>query len=74
MLTDEFLGNYPTFRQKSGLSRRIFGLRSAGACENSDSDQNYYADANPHLRDANEVGRHGQSDDQNDESDQVGTE
>jgi hypothetical protein len=58
-------------RGKSGLGWRIFGLRSAGPCEDSDSDQNDDADADPQLRHSHEIRGDCQSDDQNDESNQV---
>jgi len=68
------LGFFTANLPKSGLGRRIFGLRSARARQNSNPDQNDDSNADPQLWDAHEVGRDGQSDDQDYESDQVGTE
>jgi hypothetical protein len=53
---------------------RIFGLRSARAAQNSDSDQDDDTDRDPQLRNSNQIGGDGETDDQYNESDQVGTE
>jgi hypothetical protein len=53
---------------------RIFGLRSARAAQNSDSDQDDDTDGDPQLRNSNQIGGDGETDDQYNESDQVGTE
>ena len=60
--------------KRSGSSRRVFGLRSAGAGENSNSDQDDHADRDPHLRNSNQNRGDGESDDQNDEADQISAE
>ena len=74
MLTVVFTGFSVIPAETTLRGRRIFGLRSAGACQDSDSNQDDDPDADPHLRNAQEEGGDGQSDDQNNESDQVGTE
>jgi hypothetical protein len=53
---------------------RIFGLRSARAGQNSDSDHDDDADPDPQLRNSNQICGDGETDDQYNESDQVGTE
>ena len=56
-------------------SRRwIFGLRSAGACKNSNADHDNRANPDPKRRGADEEGADGQPYDKNDEPDQVDTE
>jgi hypothetical protein len=74
MLTVVLTAFCPNFPRNTSGRRRIFGLRSAGAGQNADSDKDYDANPDPHRWNTNEVGRDGQSYDQNDESDQVGTE
>ena len=54
--------------------RRIFGLRSAGSGENSNSDQNNDTDGNPLGRNAEQICGDREADDENDESYEVSTE
>ena len=74
MLTVGLRNSGPNACRKSLRCRWIFGLRSAGACKNSDPNQYDDSNADPHLWNANEEGSDCQSDDQNYKSDQIGTE